>query len=84
LIPIHQLLSRIKWDREFGRGHFEIGYYDRVADAIIRVPFSDLIFSPDENRSVKIMDDEGIVHSLPLHRIKEVYRDNQLIWHRHH
>ena len=27
--PIHELLARIRHDRAFGRGQFEIGYFDR-------------------------------------------------------
>jgi hypothetical protein len=29
MTPIHDLLSRIRHDKEFGRGRFEIGYWDR-------------------------------------------------------
>lgn len=82
MIPIHQLLSRIRWDREFCRGHFAIGYYDRVGNEIVRVPFSEIIFSPDDHDSIRVMDHDGIVHSVPLHRIREVYRNSELIWHR--
>ncbi|MDD3619370.1 MAG: DUF504 domain-containing protein [Desulfobulbaceae bacterium] len=82
MIPIHQLLSRIRWDREFGRGRFAIGYYDRVRDEIVRVPFEEIIFSPEERNAVRFMDSDGVVHTLPLHRIREVYRDNELIWSR--
>ena len=84
MIPIHELLSRIRWDKEFGRGDFEIGYYDRVLAAIIRIPFAELIFPADSRNAVQIMDYEGVVQSVPLHRIKEVYKDNELIWHREH
>jgi hypothetical protein len=28
--PLQDLLHRIKWDLEFGRGEFALGYYDRV------------------------------------------------------
>ena len=84
MIPIHELLSRILWDKEFGSANFEIGYYDRVLDKIIRIPFSELIFSPADRNSIQVMDDEGVIHSVPLHRIKEVYKDNELLWHRKH
>ena len=84
MIPIHELLSRIRWDKEFGRGDFVIGYYDRVLEEIIQVPFAELIFPPDSRNSIRIMDYDGVVHSVPLHRIKEVYKDNELIWHREH
>ena len=29
MIPIHELLNRIRWDAEFAKGTFELGYYDR-------------------------------------------------------
>jgi uncharacterized protein (UPF0248 family) len=82
MIPIHKLLSRIRWDKEFGCGNFAIGYYDRLLGQIIRVPFSEIIFTPDNHNSIQIMDHEGVIHSVPLHRIKEVYKDNESIWHR--
>jgi uncharacterized protein (UPF0248 family) len=82
MIPIHELLSRIRWDREFGRSAFEIGYYDRIRAEIVRVPFTALIFPPDSRHLLLIMTADGIIHSLPLHRIREVYRDNELLWRR--
>ena len=82
MIPIHKLLSRIQWDRDFGRGDFEIGYYDRILDTIIRVSFSKIIIDPASRDVIKVMDPDGEIHSIPLHRIKEVYKDNELIWQR--
>ena len=82
MIPIYDLLSRIRWDREFGRGEFQIGYYDRIEDRIIRVPFSEIIFTEGDKKSIQIMDYDGIIQSIPLHRIKEVLKDNDLIWNR--
>ena len=82
MIPIRRLLSRIRWDREFGRGHFEIGWYDRVLDAIVRVPFSEVIFPPDARGAIEVMGPDGVIRSVPLHRIREVYRNSELIWRR--
>lgn len=84
MIPIHKLLSRIQWDRDFGRGGFEIGYYDRILGAIIRVSFSEIIIDPANGDAIKVMDSDGIIHSIPMHRIKEVHKDNELIWQRTH
>ena len=84
MIPIHELLNRIRWDREYGQADFVIGYYDRVADTLIRVPLRKLLFEPGDHFSFDLYDDEGELHSIPLHRIKEVFRDGQLIWHREH
>jgi uncharacterized protein (UPF0248 family) len=54
---IHELLNRIHWDEEFGKGNFELGFLDHVEEKIIRLPF---------------------------HRIKTVYKNGELIWHREH
>ncbi len=43
MIPIHELLNRICWDREFGKGIFEIGYYDRMEQKNIRVSFEKVL-----------------------------------------
>jgi uncharacterized protein (UPF0248 family) len=31
MTPLHELLNRIRWDPEFGRGQFKIGYLDHFA-----------------------------------------------------
>ena len=82
MIPIHKLLNRIQWDKDFGKGNFAIGYYDRVEDRIIKVAFSEIIIEEGNHFSFKLMDADGIVQTIPLHRIREVYKNNQLIWQR--
>jgi len=47
---INELLSRIRWDRECGRSSFEIGYYVRVEESIIRIPFDEIIHQPGNSR----------------------------------
>jgi len=84
MIPIHELLNRIHWDKEFGRGDFVIGYYDRVADRIVHIPLREIVFEPGDHFSFELLDHDGVLHSIPLHRIKEVYKDKELIWHREH
>ena len=32
MIPIQELISRIRWDREFGNADFAIGYHDRTTE----------------------------------------------------
>lgn len=84
MIPIHELLSRIIWDKAFGEGDFEIGYYDRVEDKIIRLPFKKISFEDGTHHAFDFINDDGELHSVPLHRIKEVYKNGKLIWHRHY
>ena len=80
--PIHELLSRIRWDREFGLSSFEIGYFDRVENTIIRIPFEEIIQAPGNNFSFQIIDREGVGRTIPLHRVREVFRDGVLVWQR--
>ena len=80
--PIDKLLARIKWDKEFGEAAFEIGYHDRVAARIVRRSLTDLLFAPDHQEAFLLMDEEGVYQRIPLHRIREVFRNGALIWQR--
>lgn len=80
--PIHELLDRIKWDADFGAAAFELGYYDRVEDEIIRIGLNLEETEPGEGGSFRIFDDEGVERSVPFHRIRRVWRDGDLIWSR--
>lgn len=82
MMPIQDLLHRIQWDRDFARGDFQLGYYDRVDDRIILVPMARVHFPQGEHFSLEVIDDQGAVHTVPLHRVKAVYRDGNRIWHR--
>ena len=82
MIPIHELLNRIRWDPEFARGNFELGYYDRVEDRVILVPFKEVNFPEDDPQAMKLVDAEGRIQRVPLHRVREVYKDAQRIWQR--
>lgn len=32
MMPVHELLNRIRWDAGFAEADFKIGYYDRIED----------------------------------------------------
>jgi hypothetical protein len=34
MIPIHELLNRIRWDPEFSKGDFQLGYYEVPVDVV--------------------------------------------------
>lgn len=80
--PIDKVLNRIKWDREFGDALFEVGYYDRMAASIIRRPLVDLLFEPGNKEFFLLMDEKGVYQRIPLHRVREVYRNGELLWQR--
>lgn len=84
MIPIHELLNRIRWDTAFAQGRFVIGYYDRVDNTVIQVPVSRILLTPGEHFAFQVTDADGYTHDVPFHRVKDVYKNGELIWHREH
>ena len=82
MIPIHELLNRIRWDDEFAKGEFVLGYYDRIENRIIKIPLREIYFESRDHFAFQVYDDEDELHNVPLHRVREVYKDGELIWHR--
>ncbi len=82
MIPIHELLNRIRWDPEFAKANFQLGYYDRTEGRIILVPLKEVAFPPESPQTLQLTDLEGQAHRIPFHRVREVYKDSQRIWHR--
>jgi uncharacterized protein (UPF0248 family) len=82
VIPIHELLARIRWDPEFGRGRFEVAYLDHQRKALVRLPFERLRPPEHTGFGFEAVEDDGSVQSVPYHRVREVWRDGELIWRR--
>lgn len=82
MIPIQDLLNRIRWDPAYGAARFTIGYYDRVARCIVTVPLQDVGFQAGNHYSFTATEADGSVHQVPFHRVREVHRDGELIWKR--
>ena len=78
--PLHELLHRIQWDPEFGKGRFTLEYYDRVAHEDRRIPFTAISLDA-ESGSFSLDDGAGVIH-IPLHRVHTVYKDDVPIWRR--
>lgn len=82
MVPIHELLSRIRWDREFGKAPFEIGFLDHAAKTIGRIPFTAMHFEEGNRFSFQLENESGEILAIPLHRIRQIFRDGVLIWSR--
>lgn len=82
MIPIQKLLNRIRWDAEFVKGNFELGYYDRAENRIILVPLKEVTFPTESPSAFQLVDPDGKAHRVPFHRVREVYKNAQRIWHR--
>lgn len=84
MIPLHELLSRIRWDPEFGRGEFTLGYLDHLRGGLVYVPLNEVRQEPDSLFCFEVTDEEGVAYSVPYHRVKEVWKNGELIWRREH
>ncbi len=84
MMPLHELLSRIRWDPVFGRGEFVLGYLDKVRHELVYVPLQAVREEVEHASSFDVTDEAGVVHSVPYHRVKEVWKDGKLIWRREH
>lgn len=73
MIPIHELLNRIRWEPQFGQGRFAIGYFDRVTGRVIVVPFDEIRCEPGDHFAFQCMDADSATHNVPLHRARAVY-----------
>jgi uncharacterized protein (UPF0248 family) len=87
MIPIHELLARVRHDPDFGQGVFshgvfELGYLDRFDTRVQCVVLGIVDFPEGEKRVFEFVDTTGQKRRIPFHRIREVYRDGALIWHR--
>jgi uncharacterized protein (UPF0248 family) len=80
MMPIHELLARIRWDAEFGKGRFQIGYFDRQTQSLVHLPLERIRM--EGGIGFTAVEDDGTVHSVPYHRVREVWRDGELIWSR--
>jgi uncharacterized protein (UPF0248 family) len=83
MIPIHELLSRIRWDEEFAKSRFVIGYRDRLEIKVLHANLREISWDRDNPTFFDLVDEDGVTHSIPYHRVREVWRDGKLIWERH-
>lgn len=82
--PVQDILNRIRWDEHWAGDEFKIGYYDRIEDRLIVVAFNEIRFPKGDHFTFEVIDQEGELHSVPYHRVKAIFRNGDLIWHREH
>jgi len=79
--PLDELLHRIRWDPDFGKGQFTLAYYDRVAREEMRVPFMAITLDAAAG-NFSYADRDEVVRHIPLHRVDTVYKNGVVIWQR--
>ena len=80
--PYVSIMDYISTKKNYNyRFDFEIGYLDRVAGGVVRVPFRDVRF--DEGQlTLDAIEEDGSSVTVPLHRVREVWRNGEVIWRR--
>jgi len=80
MVPIRDLLARIRWDPAFGRGRWEVGYLDRVQGTLVRVPLAEMHTDEANRFSFDVVDEEGVTRSIPFHRIRMAWHNGKVVW----
>ena len=76
---INQVLNKIKWDSNENPEEFSLGYLDRITNEIILIKYADIVRVEDVFFIIKVNSRETYI---PLHRIKEILKNNVIIWQR--
>lgn len=80
--PLQDLLARIRWDPEFGKASFALGYEDRMVVGEVVVSLAAVRFDSGRPGALSIQQEDGSVVHIPLHRVRTVYRNGEAIWRR--
>lgn len=76
MIPIKELLNKIKWDKRYYPEQYTAYYHDRIEDNLVPVNLESI--RTEGNFMVVDKDDTKI----PLHRIRKVMKGRMLVWRR--
>ena len=79
MIPIKDFLNKIKWDKNLNAEDFAVYYLDNISKKLVELKFKDIL-RVEGNFMVIFKEDEETF--IPLHRIREVRRKEELVWKR--
>jgi uncharacterized protein (UPF0248 family) len=82
MIPILELLNKIKWDKREIPSGYKIGYLDKIQNKIIFIEYEKMSFEDGNKFNFSCRDDEGNLHEIPFHRIRQVKNKDKIIWER--
>lgn len=79
MIPIRELLNKIKWDKRENPKDYAVFYYDRVEDLLKEIKYEDI---KRIDSGFLIIELAGKDVNIPLHRIKKVKKKGGVVWER--
>ncbi len=77
MLPIQDLLNKIKWDKRENPEQYSIFYLDRILNKLIQIPYTKI--KKLEGSFMVIGEEET---DIPLHRIKKVMKNDAVVWER--
>ena len=78
MIPIQDLLNKIKWDKRENSKQYAIFYFDRIKKTLIKIPYTKI---KRIDGSFIVLDNEE-ESNIPLHRVKRVMKNVVVVWER--
>ena len=78
MIPIQDLLNKIKWDKRENPKQYTIFYFDRILNKLISHPYTKI---KKLEGTFMVLDNEE-ESNIPLHRVKKVMKSNEVVWER--
>lgn len=78
MIPIKDLLNKIKWSKEENSNDYSIGYWDNIDKKLIFIKFYEI---KRIEGNFLLLDREEETY-IPMHRVREVRKNNKLVWKR--
>lgn len=78
MITIQDLLNKIKWDKRENPEQYSIFYFDRILNKLIKIPYTKIKRLEGSFMVLDNIDETNI----PLHRIREVTKNNVVVWER--
>ncbi|HLC19882.1 MAG TPA: DUF504 domain-containing protein [Candidatus Nanoarchaeia archaeon] len=79
MMPIHELISKIKWDPNEKPADYFLSYYDRILKSLIEFRFDDI--ASIEDSFIQLYKEDKLL-SIPFHRIKQIKKDGKIVWER--
>jgi uncharacterized protein (UPF0248 family) len=79
MIPIQELLNKVRYSPEENPEDYVLFYYDRIEDKLMRLGLAEIKKIED---NFLVLMKEGKRINLPLHRIRKVKKKGKIIWER--
>lgn len=79
MVPIQDLLNKIKWDERENPEDYILLYFDRVKQKLKELKYTEI---KRIEGTFMLVDISGKEINIPLHRIRKVQKQGEIVWER--